>query len=137
MTNNFTPNELPKFNAAICCGTITKNGGTFGASEKDGAARKIDGAAHRKCWISAPKQQTELFLHWNISPKRGRRAERTRCCRAKCILLCLVTTRTRKNLPHRTPKARPHAQRRADSAADCCTQNIVPSEKMQLEYCAA
>ncbi len=32
--------------------------------------------------ITTPKQQTKLFLHWNISPKRGRRAERKLCCRA-------------------------------------------------------
>jgi hypothetical protein len=55
LTNYFTPKKLPKFTAAICCGTSTKNGGAFGESKKDGGARKMQ--------ISAPKQQTKLFLH--------------------------------------------------------------------------
>ena len=33
--------------------------------------------------------------------------------------------------------AGPHTERHADSATDCCTQNIVPSEKWQLGHCAA
>ncbi len=61
MTNNFTPNELPKFTAAICCGTSTKNGSAFGASKKAGGACKIDGAAHCKCRLAHQSSRPNFF----------------------------------------------------------------------------
>jgi hypothetical protein len=45
--------------------------------------------------------------------------------------LCSATTRTRKK------HAALHTEHRADTAIDCCTQNIVPSEKWQLGHSAA
>ncbi len=61
MTNNFTPNKLPKFTAAICCGTSTKNDGAFCASKKDDGARKIDGATHRKCRLVHQSSRPNFF----------------------------------------------------------------------------
>ncbi len=129
MTNNFTPNKLPKFIAAICCGTSTKNGGTFGASEKDGGALKIDGAAHRKCRLAHRSSRPNFFstetFHRNVEDApnaHGVAMQNAYCC------VWQQRAHVKKHAAHRT---------RADSAADCCTQNIVPSEKWQLGHCAA
>ena len=104
-----------------------------GASVIDGGASVIDGAAHpnsRQNFFS-----TETF-HRNVKdvPKAHRVAVRNTHCvrqqRAQMMVQCGEGETTGvKNKPH-------HAAHCADSANNCRTQNIVPSEKWQLGHCA-
>ncbi len=55
-------------------------GGGVGTSAIDGGTSAIDGGA------SAPKQQTELFLHWNISPKLRNRCVGGGVCGAASVI---------------------------------------------------
>ena len=99
-----------------------KDGGDGGASVIDGGASVIDSDAHpngRPNFFS-----TETF-HRNAEDApnaHGVAVQNAYCC------IWQQRAHVKKHAAHRT---------RADSAADCCTQNIVPSEKWQLGHCAA
>ena len=99
MTNNFTPNKLPKFTAAICCGTSTKNSGVFGASKKDGSAHKIDGAAHRKCRLAHRSSRPNFFstetFHRNA--KDAPNAHGVAVRNAYCCVLAMTRTPKKTN----------------------------------------
>ena len=104
----------------------------------DGGMSEIDVSRAR-----LTTQRTET-AHRTFSPlKHFTETRKTR--RTHTVLPCVTNivvygndVRVRgRNGRRKKHAARTHARTHADSADDCCTQNIVPSEKWQLGHCAA
>ncbi len=83
----------------------------------DGGTSEIDGAVHRKCRLAHQSSRPNFFstetFHQNAED-----APNTQGVAVRNAYFCVWP-------------------QRANSADDCCTQNIVPSEKWQLGHCTA
>jgi len=107
-------------------------------SEIDVSASEIDVAAHCNCRLAHRNNRPNFFstetYHQNVedAPNAYRVAVRNAYC-------CVRRQRAVRGRNGRRKKhaARTHSRTHADRADDCCTQNIVPSEKRQLGHCAA